>query len=69
MGAINVATMPYGDDENKQKPVVDFVDNPVIAGAYPPFTVAADQLLGPSWSRISTQEPDGCLNTPSCGGV
>ena len=55
--------------QDVQHVVVDLVDDPVVPGTDPPFTLTADQFLGPARPRLIGEELDGRLDASSGGRV
>lgn len=54
-------------DENEQHVVVDLVDDPVVAGAYSPVAVSADEFPGSARLGLGCQQFDRGLNAPLHG--
>ena len=64
---LDFASVPDCDHENEQHVVMDFVDDPVVAGSDAPFTVATDEFLGRAGAWLHRQQFDRCLQ-PALGG-
>jgi hypothetical protein len=61
---VDVAPVPKDNHQYDESPVMNLINDSVIAGAYAPLTPAADEFLRASRPRIMTQELNSRLNPP-----
>ena len=59
---VHLAAVTDGEDETRQYPVIDLVDDAVVAGAHAPLTVPSDKLLGASWAGLLGKQLNNSLD-------
>lgn len=59
---VHLAAVTDGEDETRQYPVIDLVDDAVVAGAHTPLALPANELLGSSWAGLLGKQLNDSLD-------
>ena len=59
---VHLAAVTDGEDETRQYPVLDLVDDAVVAGAHTPLALPANELLGSGWAGLLGKQLNDSLD-------
>ena len=60
--AVHLTTVANGENENYQDSIVDFVNDAVVAGAYTPLAMPANELPSAGWAGLLGRQLNDSLN-------